>query len=283
MISAPADPTLKMTSTVISDTYTILTGLPASYQLRPFPSWKELRNAVQAIYNQLEQHNWSGNQWIALTDMSQAAIDKLNEDHDLLAGISVRFTWMGTTGLLKVAAGAPHHFPTTEIVRYIDSQCSEMGVPRTQLTWGMAVTLPDSAASPQGKQPDACVFPPNRQPRGGKCDGWPSLVVETGVSESLTKLRRDATWWFQHSSGDTGSELRIEKWQLVPSGSPVTRHLIEELRQHPGLMPPLGQLPAGVQTAFCVQEVVITPQSIMGQPLVIPFRALFDQKPNGAE
>lgn len=249
---------------------------------------------MQAIYTQLEQHHWSGNQWLALTDMSQTAIEKLNEDHDLLAGISVRFTWIGTTGLLKVAAGAPHHFTTTEIVRYIDSQCSEMGVPRTQLTWGMAVTLPDPAASSQGKQPDACVFPPNRQPRGGQCNGWPSLVVETGVSESLTKLRRDATWWFQNSLGDTrivillsvnaGSrELRIEKWQLVPSGRLVTRHLNEELRQRPGLMPPLGQLPAGVQTAFCVQEVVITPESITGQPLVLPFRALFDRKPNGAE
>lgn len=249
---------------------------------------------MQAIYTQLEQHHWSGNQWIALTDMSQAAIEKLNEDHDLLAGISVRFTWIGTTGLLKVAAGAPHHFTTTEIFRYIDSQCFEMGVPRTQLTWGMAVTLPDPAASPQGKQPDACVFPPNRQPMRGHCNGWPSLVVETGVSESLTKLRRDATWWFQNSSGDTRivillainagtRELRIEKWQLVPSGRLVTRQLIEELRQRPGLMPPLGQLPAGVQTAFCVQEVVITPESFTGQPLVIPFRALFDRKPNGAE
>ena len=123
---------------MISDTFTILAELPASYQLRPFRTWKQLRNAVQAIYTQLEQHHWSGNQWLALTDMSQTAIEKLNEDHDLLAGISVRFTWMGTTGLLKVAAGAPHHFTTTEIFRYIDSQCFEMGMPRTQLTWGMA-------------------------------------------------------------------------------------------------------------------------------------------------
>ncbi|GLA64332.1 hypothetical protein AtubIFM55763_007122 [Aspergillus tubingensis] len=111
---------MEMTSTVISDTYTILAGLPASHQQCPFPNWKQLRHAVQAIYTQLEQHNWTGNQWLALTDMSQTAIEKLNEDHDLLAGISVRFTWIGTTGLLKVAAGAPHHFTTTEIFRYIN-------------------------------------------------------------------------------------------------------------------------------------------------------------------
>nr|XP_001389465.2 hypothetical protein ANI_1_2980014 [Aspergillus niger CBS 513.88] len=280
------------TSTVISDAYTILAGLPASYQQRPFPSWKQLRNEVEAIYTQLEQNNWSGNQWLALTDMSQAAVNKLKEDHDLLAGISVRFMWIGTTGLIKVAAGVPHHFTTSELFRYIDCQCLQMGVPRTQYTWGNAVTLPDTLST-QGKQPDCCLFPPTRLPLGG-LEEWPTLVIETGVSESLAKLRRDATWWFQNSSGDTrivlllsidsGSRtLRIEKWQLVPSGRSVTRLFIEQLRQQHSLIPPLAQQPASMQTAFCVQEVVITPEAVMGQPLVIPFRALLDRQPTGDE
>lgn len=40
---------------------------------------------------------------------------------------------------------------------------------------------------------------------------------------------------------------------------------------------------ANAQIAFCIQEVIVTPTSIDGGPLVIPFRAMFDGQPTGAE
>ncbi|GIJ98728.1 hypothetical protein Aspvir_000848 [Aspergillus viridinutans] len=226
-----------------------MTDLPQSYQLRSFSSFStltQLQLAVKAIHDQLEQNNGQGNQWLVIMATTST-------------GSAFGWEWQTVT-----------------------------------LFWGLAVTTPGTVTT-HGKQPDNCFFPPNRQPLGGQFNGWPSLVIETGVSESLEKLRRDATWWFQNSSGDTRivilisikavtKQIRFEKWQLAPPNLPrPTRQAIAQLRQQPNLMPPLVQQQANSQTAFCHQEVIVTPTSITGGPLVIPFRAMFDRQPTGAE
>ncbi|GKZ30213.1 hypothetical protein AbraIFM66950_008259 [Aspergillus brasiliensis] len=227
--------------------------------------------------------------------MPQSAIDRLSEADHIVPDVAVRFMWVGNTGLFKVVPSVSHDITTTRTMRCIDHDCMLMGVPRTTYCWGSAVTNPGTVST-HGKQPDNCLYPPNRQPSLGQLNGWPTLVIETGVSESLAKLRRDATWWFQSSSGDTrivlivsikssARQVRLEKWQLIPPnmGRPATRQMIDQLRQEPDQMPPLVQQPANAQFAFPIQEVVITPTSITGQPLVLPFQALFDRRPDGNE
>ncbi|KAE8397553.1 hypothetical protein BDV37DRAFT_265471 [Aspergillus pseudonomiae] len=128
-----------------------------------------------------------------------------------------------------------------------------MGVPDNELAWGLTVMTPGNVTT-HGR----------------------------GIPESLAKLRRDATWWFQNSSEDTRivilisikqatKEIRFEKWQLVPPNvsRPVTWQAIDQLRQQPSQMTPLCPA-AGERT-------------ITGGPLVIPFRAMFDRQPTGAE
>ncbi|KAF7115783.1 hypothetical protein CNMCM5793_003423 [Aspergillus hiratsukae] len=273
-----------------------MADLPQSYQLHSFSSYstpKQLQNAVKAIHDQLEQNNWQGNQWLVIVDMSQAASDRLSNNPDCLPGIAFRFMWIGTTGLIKVVSSISHNLTTSGVDHYIDRQCVRMGVADGDLVWGHTIATPGTVTT-HGKQPDDCFAPPNRQPLGGQFNGWPSLVIETGVSESLAKLRRDATWWFQNSSGDTRivilvsikevtKEIRFEKWQLVPPNVPVTRQALHQLRQHQNLMPPLVCQQANTQTAFCHLEVVVAPTGITGGPLVIPFRAMFDRQPMGAQ
>ncbi|PYH35920.1 uncharacterized protein BO87DRAFT_374932 [Aspergillus neoniger CBS 115656] len=283
----------------ISAPYNILADLPPSYQLRSYQSCstsKRLQTALKAIYTELEQNGGDGNQWLVLMGMPQTTIDRLSEADDILPDIGVRFMWEANTGLFKVVPSASHDFTTTEIMRYIEDQRAQMGIPRTEVSWGATTTNPGTVST-HGKQPDHSFYPSSRPPSFGQLSGWPTLVFETGVSESMAKLRRDATWWFQNSSGDTrivlivsiksrSREVRLEKWQLAPPniGRPgTTRQLIDQLRQQPDQMPPLVQQPANMQLAFSIQEVVITPTSIIGQPLVIPFRAMFDRQPTGAE
>ena len=284
--------------TVISDRYDLGAGLPQGYQLRSFSSCstlKQLQSVVKFIYGQLEQNNWQGNQWLLVRGMSQTVIDRLSNDPDCLSGIAFRFMWIGTTGLIKVVPSIPHDLTTSSVDHYIDRQCIRMGVADSDLVWGHTVTTPGTVTT-HGKQPDDCFYPPNRQPLGGQFNGWPSLVIETGVSESLAKLQRDATWWFQNSSGDTRivilvsinaptRKIKFQKWQLAPPSipRPVTRQAIHQLRQQPNQMPPLVRQQANSQLAFCIQEVFITPTSITGGPLVIPFRAMFNRQPTGAE
>ncbi|RPA95775.1 hypothetical protein L873DRAFT_1845854 [Choiromyces venosus 120613-1] len=67
------------------------------------------------------------------------------------------------------------------------------------------------------------AFKPLSRPR--KAD-WPTLVIESGVSEKLPRLRVDARWWLENSSGDVNIVLlfsiseaaqmiHLEKWELV--------------------------------------------------------------------
>lgn len=285
-------------ATVISERYDIMAGLPESYQHCSFSSLsnlKQLQNAVKDIYDQLEHNGWQGNQWLLILGMSQAAIDKLRNQPDCLSPIAFRFMWIGTTGLIKVVPGVAHDFTTSNVDHYINNHCVRMGLPDSALVWGHTVTSPGTVTT-HGKQPDECFYPPGRQPSNNQLNGWPTLVIETGVSESLPKLRRDATWWFENSSGDTRivllvsikvntKQILFEKWQLAPPSlpTPVTRQALHQLRQQQNLVPPLVRQQAMNQTAFCHQEVLVTPAAITGGPLVIPFMAMFNAPPTGTQ
>ena len=285
-------------SPVISDRYDIMADLPQGYQLRSFRSCStpnQLQNAVRAIYEQLEHDNGEGNQWLVIRGLSQAAIERLSNRTGCLAGIPFRFMWVGTTGLIKVVPTGAHDITTSELRSYIEDQRRQMGMPRLDILWGSTVTTPGTATT-HGKEADECIYPRGREPLGSQFRGWPTLVVETGVSESLAKLRRDATWWFQNSSGDTRivllisikrstKQITIEKWQLAPPNlpRPLTRQAIAQLRQQPDQMPPLVQQQPSNQFALSIQEIVIMPTAITGGPLVIPFQAMADRQPTGAE
>lgn len=123
------------------------------------------------------------------------------------------------------------------------------------------------------------------------------LVIETGVSESLPRLRADADWWFTNSNGairivllfsirKASKRVVVEKWQLAPPGTaaPLTTNAINLLRQQqPTPMPPLVQQPAAMQLPYAAQEITIETNQIRGSPLIIPFQALFDRLPQGNE
>ena len=113
------------------------------------------------------------------------------------------------------------------------------------------------------------------------------MVTETGVSESLPKLRNDANWWFNHSNGavrivlvisvnKAQKGLIVEKWQLLPS--PITRAALGQIRQElPAPLPPRLHQPAATQHSYDAQVIKITAHNITGARLVLPFLALFDR------
>src|SRR3984957_1507887 len=65
---------------------------------------------------------------------------------------------------------------------------------------------------------------------------WPTIVIESGWSESLTRLREDARRWLENSKGNVkivllisidrrAGTMIIEKWENrpVPANKPATR------------------------------------------------------------
>ena len=131
--------------------------------------------------------------------------------------------------------------------------------------------------------------------------GYPSLVIETGASESLSRLRQDARKWFADSGGDVRIVILIhasenvvsfEQWQLAPSTAPrpLTKRYIDTLCAHTPNIPPLTGQPAQLQQVYCAYQVDVTrnfvagmPNVIDGAPMVLPFIAIQDRTPSPGE
>jgi hypothetical protein len=113
---------------------------------------------------------------------------------------------------------------------------------------------------------------------------WPTLVVECGVSESLSRLRIDARSWFAHSNGDVkivivisidraNKGLLIENWSMTPAGPRPTTRAIN----------PNTLIPTMVQQIIVTQNPVVPPApatyTVVGAPLILGFQNLFLRPP----
>ncbi|KOS40132.1 hypothetical protein ACN38_g9013 [Penicillium nordicum] len=157
-----------------------------------------------------------------------------------------------------------------------------------QYCWGGATRYKSLL---RDKEADQVFSPSSRWPSSTNLQ-WPTMVVETGVAESLPRLRQNARWWF----GASNREVRIvviisikktathfEQWQLAPPNAPqpLTRAYIDRLRRNPSNVPvllqqPPLQQPSNMQQPYSCAEVDVTKTTVDGAPMTIPYCALFD-------
>jgi hypothetical protein len=163
----------------------------------------------------------------------------------------------------------------------IVEKVNRMGMPRREL-------FPVGAGRFKGpwssKEGDTSFKPPSRI----NDEDLPTIMIEAGLLESLTKLRCDANWWLacpgrpRHeedkvmivviilikSNKNSIKSMRIEKWENVARepGRPVTR--------------------ANSPVPTLVQEITIssnagafTPNQVTGAPLVLHFNKIFLREP----
>jgi len=149
-----------------------------------------------------------------------------------------------------------------ELTKILIYKVCRMGVPQDELITNGATRYEGKRSS---KESNSAFAPyPSRK----KDTDWPTLVFESGVSESLSRLRIDADWWLTNSEGHVNivviialhraqSKIQIEKWELalLDPGRPCTRSN--------------QQIPARTQ------EITINPDTITGAPLVLEFHKIF--------
>lgn len=146
------------------------------------------------------------------------------------------------------------------------------------------------------KQADSSLKPVKR----GGADDWPTIVFESGVSESLRRLRVDAKWWLMNSGGEVNivilisinkaeNKIAVEKWCLAMPALPL---------------PATRSANNSQMTPNCVQEIAvaehsphITPAanattvrldngrlySISGAPAVLELEKLLERAPTASE
>ncbi|EEP75878.1 predicted protein [Uncinocarpus reesii 1704] len=115
------------------------------------------------------------------------------------------------------------------------------------------------SATIENKEPDYAVQPLNLP--AGRTPKWPTLVVETGKSQSHHDLDRVARQWIQKSAGEVKVALTIK----------VSRTMVT-IRRY-------GR--SGITRAAVLQTITVekrgqnSPVRVAGGPLIIPFIDLF--------
>ncbi|KAJ5889014.1 hypothetical protein N7495_009055 [Penicillium taxi] len=270
----------------------IMTCLPVGYVVHTFTQPHRLQSAIHEIYTSLMEGGT--NQYLLVLGLTPRMIQRLNEEPRCL-GISYKLEWDGSTGLLMIPSFS-HELATSRTCGQITYTSTIMGIDPIQYDWiGTGTYKPTPN---KGKQPDNGLVPESR--RGGNMNesGWPTFVIETGMSESLSQLERDAVWWFNNSGGETRFVLLINitsakvsffLWQLAPANSPVPLSLGDiDLLKRMNALPPMTPTPLIQQQPICLQEVHAwrpggqgTRLATSGQ-LSFNFEALFNRPPRKA-
>jgi hypothetical protein len=114
------------------------------------------------------------------------------------------------------------------------------------------------------KEGDSAFKPLSMRPREAD---WPTIVIEAGWSESLSKLRLDAGFWLE----DSGGEVKIVL--LLSVGRRARTMIIEKWETTRSITRTAGN----VQIATKIQAVTIDSNSntINGAPLTLEFRKIF--------
>ncbi|GFG09900.1 hypothetical protein IFM5058_04656 [Aspergillus udagawae] len=269
----------------------ITSGLPDDYVTHPFTSLSRLNIEAQRVLERLGENDDAGNQYILVLNLPRAIRSQLDENKNVLEAINFRLMFDGTTALIKIVPSHPHESATSRMRDNIFASLLP-GTSMDDILWGGNTSHRPTVAANRGKEADDCFIPPTRQGGRNQPQGWPSLVIETGVSESLTRLRQDARWWFENSQGAvrtvillsikrTRGTILLEKWQLSPPGQPVTPQQalgIQQMTIPP--MPPLGLQQAANQHPFIAQTATITRTTATGSlPIHIHYQALLDRAP----
>ncbi|KAJ5958066.1 uncharacterized protein N7479_005216 [Penicillium vulpinum] len=239
-----------------------MTALPPGAVTRIFSSLEYVQLEAQKIIETLEKdEEENGNQFL---------------------GVNYRFEFGGGTGILRMIPGCPHEYTTMGLLQKVTLQLINMGLSE-QYRWGGKTRYESPLRQKEGDQ----VFSPSARWPSSTSLPWPTMVIETGVSDSLPRLRQDAKWWFGASDGEVciviilsikKTAVHFEQWQLAPPNAPrpLTRAYIDGLRQNPSNVPPLLQQPSNMQQPYSCAEVDLTKTSVAGAPVTIPYCALFD-------
>ncbi|CAG8343840.1 unnamed protein product [Penicillium nalgiovense] len=267
----------------ISTMPSLITALPTDAVVRVFENLEHVKLEAETIVQKFEQDaEYSGNQFLVLLKLHPQAAERLFSDHRCLEGVDYRFEFEDDTGVLRLVPGYKHEYTTSGLLQKINLQLDRMGL-NEHYRWGGATRYKSTA---RGKEGDQVFSPAQRWPSSNGLS-WPTVVIETGVSESRPKLVEDARWWFGSSDGQvrivilisiTNHAVHIERWQLAPPSAPnpLTRSYIDTLRNDPINVPPSAPQSLNVQQPYSCAEIDISANNVVGAPFIIPFCALFD-------
>ncbi|KAJ5825471.1 hypothetical protein N7474_002609 [Penicillium riverlandense] len=127
-----------------------------------------------------------------------------------------------TRQLLVKLVATPHEIAERTLEFGVNAELLSMGLATSVVLTGSG-RIRGNACS---KEPDGTWR--HKSLPAGRTTEWPSVVIETGVSEGWTQLKRDAEWWINNSHGQVKLVILIRankslpeiKYETIISGAP---------------------------------------------------------------
>lgn len=161
-----------------------------------------------------QEEDFEASEWVLFTKVSEQAFsrDFLNSDDNLLQRCWNSYDSSQHLLLVKMTVSRAHEIAARVFERLFFDCLKPMGLDDCLQSFGSATC---KAENGNAKQPD-CQFLPRRLPRD-RTRKWPSVVVETGFSESPSKLTSDARFWLSESNDDVQIVITIRIGRSSPS------------------------------------------------------------------
>ncbi|KAK2786068.1 hypothetical protein FQN53_006977 [Emmonsiellopsis sp. PD_33] len=184
----------------------------------PFKTTGKLKSRVRHAKD--ERNNSTPDRYVVVRDVDpKTAEDICNRSISLVDRSRLAYDAVSNVLIVRLVS-RPHEEATQRMDLRITVAVSSMGL-RDELHYFGASPV---YAGGSGKQPDASYLP--RTLPQGRTDTWPSIVIETGYSESSGKLRADAAWWLLASDGEVRLVIAVhispqrprivtERWESV--------------------------------------------------------------------
>ena len=193
---------------------------------RRFIDSRSFSGAVRSQRNALTASN--GGQYLVFSPVTEpqfAKIDQLRDRHYR----RLRFMYLteAQTLVVKLMLSSIHELATSEFCRMLWKKAASI---EKGLDWDLIGLGGSTYKGKFGiKEANSVFRPRSSRPRRAN---WPTLVVESGVSEMVERLRVDAKWWLMNSWGEVNivlvfsineenKEILIEQWEMALPEDPA--------------------------------------------------------------
>jgi hypothetical protein len=237
--------------------------------IQQFIGISNLRKMVKSHAAKLQAGD-SNQQYLVFQPVTQDDLTKIDRVRHTI-GKDTRVTHYIDKSLLiiKLMPSAAHGSAHLNLAGDLVVKMLGMGMARRDLR-SLGGTRFDGRRS--SKEGDSVFMPRTRMLQSGTIR-WPTIVFESGLSETLHRLRCDANWWLETSKGEVKiviiisikpaqTKLHIERWERAPlAGRRLTTRASSN---NPN-----------VEVSTKMQEVDIDPNGVIGAPLILEFQKVF--------
>ncbi|EPS29393.1 hypothetical protein PDE_04342 [Penicillium oxalicum 114-2] len=252
------------------------------------PSIAVLRQTTNEICNQINSDTSYSNQFIIVLRMTPPMQELLGGDRNSLE-IPYRLTLdaQRQQAIIRIIPSGSHERITRLFTSQLIEKLLDMGIRPKAYTLNGATRYHGRLCD---KEADESLIP-LRKPSDE--NDWPSLVVETGFSESEAQLRTDAHWWFLNSGYQVNvvilfhiqrtPERRVilKVYNLRPTTPRITRGLQVEIESSllsdhttPQAVPSTVPRPH-----LAAQEIIVTSENVENAPLELQFESVMRRLP----